>query len=589
MRTLSKIKYCIILFISFLFMACGDELLKEKPIGIFETETAIQTEPDALAALGNVYRILAGRGGFMDSDGLIRITSGMTHQTESGLGGSTSWQITTSSSDFQLPFQTLYKAINSANYIIEEAAGLSVTASKTSYIGIDGKTYQLKDRIVSEAKFLRALSYFYAVNIWGDVPMPTKAFTSLAQNSDLPKTNKSIIYDSLIIKDLEECANVLPKKSNYNTPDKFRASAGAARALLSKVFLYLGDYHKNFPEKYNFGNASDYYLQAKKYAELVLKDNDYALFDDYAKNGSVMYEQGSECIFSLPHDINNNLFEQFMARTMDLSNPIGLKSPSWMGSTYMLVETYRRMPFDYRKWRMYYYGTTRKAYYPTKFWDVNATNGGITGTDGPVLRLAEVMLIYAEAANEINNGPTDSAAMYLSQIRQRATRFFGTATGLSSPTYKPNYLKFEPQFTPAGILEFEESTDVISTTKQNIKINFATVDFTKGVPMPKVTGAIVNLRTRKPTDNSNLYITNKATLQSLSYDAFSTELWNEYDYELLWEGTRLFDFFRKRKLETMGTLTSKVQNGRPFSYNYLLPFPANEIVVNKNLIQNPGY
>ncbi|WP_026903277.1 RagB/SusD family nutrient uptake outer membrane protein [Pedobacter glucosidilyticus] len=592
---MKKIKQIILYYtivISLLLSACGKELLEEKPFGIFDSATTIKTEGDALAALGSAYRNLGGRGGFLDFDGIVRLTSGMTHQTETGLGGSTSWRLSPSSADFQIPYQTLYRAINSANYIIEKADELSPSASITTYEAIDGKTYKLKDRIIAEAKFLRALCFFYAVNFWGDVPMPLKAFTALNQESNLPKTSKEIIYRDLIVKDLVECANILPKKSSYATIDKFRASAGAARALLSKVYLYLGDYHKNFPEVYAFGNATEYYNKSKHYAALVLKDNDYALFDDYAKNHSVAFEQGSETILSFPHDLNNGLFDQFMARTMDLSNPIALRNPSWMGSSSVLIETYRRLPFDYRKWRMYYYGTIRRAFYPTKFWDPGATNAGITGVDGTVLRLAEVMLIYAEAANEVNQGPTDSAAMYLSMVRKRGSTFFGTSTGLTTPTsttHRPNYSKFETQFTPRGFIEFEETTDAISTSRQNIRINFATVDLTRGVPMPRITGALTSVRTRKPTDNTGLYLTSQTLLRQLNYTDFSNELWNEYDYELLWEGTRLFDLFRKRKLETLRTLTSKVQDGRPFNYNYLLPIPANELVVNKNLTQNPGY
>jgi hypothetical protein len=193
----------------------------------------------------------------------------------------------------------------------------------------------------------------------------------------------------------------------------------------------------------------------------------------------------------------------------------------------------------------------------------------------------------------VYEGPNDKAATYLSMIRKRATRFFGSTTGLTGTgvtTHKQEYKKFGTEFTPTGVLEFDESKNVITTSKENIKIDFSKFDINVGVPIPKITGAVTALRTAKPAiDYTNLYITNKDVLKFMTYEQFALELWNEYDYELFWEGSRLFDYYRKRRLNTLPTLTTKVTTGRIQPYHYLLPFPANEMSTNTKLVQNPGY
>lgn len=117
-----------------------------------------------------------------------------------------------------------YRMINRANLVLLQGPGITDDTS-------------LRDRIVGEAKFLRAWAYFELVSMWGEVPVYTDVITSATDFK--AKSPVSEIY-SLIITDLTEAAAALP--DNYGTSDNGRATSGAANTLLGRVLMQKGDY-----------------------------------------------------------------------------------------------------------------------------------------------------------------------------------------------------------------------------------------------------------------------------------------------------------------------------------------------------------
>jgi len=115
----------------------------------------------------------------------------------------------------------LYKEINRCNAAIDRADGV---------VGLDPVKKAVR---VGEAKFLRALSYFWLVQQWGDVPMPLKE--SLAGKLEAPKSASKDIYTQ-IIADLNSAIAGLP----LSQTDQGRATQGAAKFLLAKVYLTRG-------------------------------------------------------------------------------------------------------------------------------------------------------------------------------------------------------------------------------------------------------------------------------------------------------------------------------------------------------------
>ncbi|UXX79816.1 RagB/SusD family nutrient uptake outer membrane protein [Reichenbachiella carrageenanivorans] len=122
---------------------------------------------------------------------------------------------------------------------------------------------------VGEAKFLRALSYFYAVQQWGDIPMPLEEVTTATR--EVTKVPAAQVYDQIIM-DLEEAAAILPTKGNT---DYGRATKGAAQFLLARVHLTRG---WNFDN--SLGGTSADFNKAVEYADLIIAD--YPLESNYS-------------------------------------------------------------------------------------------------------------------------------------------------------------------------------------------------------------------------------------------------------------------------------------------------------------------
>lgn len=127
-----------------------------------------------------------------------------------------------SNGSLQSLWDLLYREINRCNAVIGRADAV---------VGMDATKKSIR---VCEAKFLRSLCYFYAVQQWGDIPMPL--VESLIGNLDWPKTASKDVY-SQIITDLNACVATLPLPS---ATDIGRATQGAAKFLLAKVYLTRG-------------------------------------------------------------------------------------------------------------------------------------------------------------------------------------------------------------------------------------------------------------------------------------------------------------------------------------------------------------
>lgn len=277
-----------------------------------------------------------------------------------------------------------------------------------------------KDNIKGQALFLRALAYFDLVQYFGKVPMHLTPVTN-REEAALPLSEVDAVY-SQIIADATQAATLLPKKS---VQEAGRATSGAAKTLLGNVYAV----QKNWPA-----------------AETVLKEvidsGEYALLGDYAAVFSVGNKNNSESVFEVQfkegtEGYASGFIYQMLPVPMTAaevtaltgaSNAQQLGSEAFNVPTKDLVAAYEAG--DLRK--AVSIGTVtlsldgNKTYpYIKKLLQPHA-QAGITGTNWPVYRYAEVLLLYAEALNE--NGKA-TAATYLNQIRNRAGLLVTTAIG----------------------------------------------------------------------------------------------------------------------------------------------------------------
>lgn len=184
----------------------------------------------------------------------------------------------------------LYQEIGRCNTAVSRAANVR-----------DMPEDQLQVRL-AEAKFLRALAYFYLVQQWGDVPMPLTETVSASK--DATRVAASTIY-AQIIKDLEEAENVLPPTAS----DYGRATKGAAQFLLARVHLTRG---WNFKQSLGGSNAD--FQQALSYADKIIAAYPLAakysdLFPQHSKNpllqgNPVQNDKNAEIVFAIQYSSN---------------------------------------------------------------------------------------------------------------------------------------------------------------------------------------------------------------------------------------------------------------------------------------------
>lgn len=283
-----------------------------------------------------------------------------------------------------------------------------------------------KDRHKAEAKFLRALAYFDMVRIFGDVPMITKTI-SVAESYKIPREKVQKIYDELIIKDLLEAEAKLPK--TYTGANIGRATSGAAKSLLGKVYLTL----KDFPK----AEAKLQEVTTMGYSLLT----NYNDLWDYSKN-----KHHSEYIFDVEYEqgqgsLGSNFTGQFALDFQAGGGPLVAEEvrrwniPSGTGGDsgipfQTIFDAYKISPGDKRQYVSASTGiigangvlipiaTTGVPALTLKYMSVLVGSASDCNVNWKIIRYADVLLMYAEALNE--NGKTDIALTYLNMVRVRA-------------------------------------------------------------------------------------------------------------------------------------------------------------------------
>lgn len=283
--------------------------------------------------------------------------------------------LTAMEDQFFSPFYTaLYKSILSANNVIEN--------SKV-------------DTEVGEAKFLRALAYFKLVRVFGDVPVNLSASPSTTDGSILARQPVADVYNNVIIPDLEDAIAALDTKIVEG-----RASKYAAQGLLGKVFVQMGDFNQaeaHLAAVVNGATAAEITLQAN-YADIFGVDNDL----------------NSEVIFAT--QISSSISDEY-GFTEFWSWYGGLDTKSLEPLDTDLIAAFDASPGDLRRAVNIDEALLRSPKYPQ--------TGG-PDHDWIELRLADVILLYAETLNE--NGSTPAALVELNKIRTRAGLANSTAS-----------------------------------------------------------------------------------------------------------------------------------------------------------------
>lgn len=386
--------------------SCENDFLTEQPKDFLSPTNFYQTEADATAALIATYSNLRS----IYSQNFYFVGDLPSEQTNPGTGNNID---RTNIDNFLFePTNTIttalwndsYVTINRANAVIERVPGISMNADR-------------RNMIVAEARFLRALSYFHLVRIFGGVPLRIKETTSL-EGLDVARSPVADVY-ALIIADLKEAETALPnQQTGVNLG---RASKGAASALLAYVYL----------TKKDWTNA------AAKSQEIIDKAGTYgySLFTNSADLWKIENKNKQEHIFmcqyqSGPEGLGSAYNHFFTSRS---ANAILVGGS---GFAIHLVED--------AFWKSFAAGDTRRdasilssftdpktlkvISYPStalaelsifKYYDPASFARSNNNNNYPILRYADVLLINAEALNE-SAGPGTQAYESVNKIRRRA-------------------------------------------------------------------------------------------------------------------------------------------------------------------------
>jgi hypothetical protein len=423
----------ILLIGVFYFTAC--DFLDEDPDSLINTETFYKTEEDAIAATNALYEYLTvgtegifdtGFGGIFFNDYWVikdlLSDNCITNIASNEYATLNEFSFNANNIRIELYWQDIYKVIHNANVVISRVPDIPMDESR-------------KDHLISEARFIRAMMYFEAVRLFGDVPLILKETLDI-NDALISRTSESNVYDA-IVEDLEWARDHLS--------DSFRVGLGrptpmACRALLSKVFLEMGEYQ----------DAADE-------AQIVVESGSHPLFQYYGDLWQLENANSGEIIMAInysgtlsqgfkPNQYHVRLLPSGLAEFGGPENAWG-----WERPTDNLLDSFD--PQDQRKEHSFITSFSPDSgpvitFEPhiSKFWDQeDEPRGNNTNMDVIYLRTADIMLVYAEALNEINNGPNVTAYNMINDVRERA-RFDGT-----------QYLNILPDLSGLGYQQFKDA------------------------------------------------------------------------------------------------------------------------------------
>ncbi len=400
-----KNKIIHFLLLPLILMGCNEDFLDLNPISQANVGNFYKTQEDMTNAVWGVYDILQ-RDGIYGFSMMVAGENRSDNVTNTLKGQSYSdfddFVISTNNSIINNLWNTHYAGIYRANVVLGRIDNVPMDEA-------------LKNRYVAEVKFLRGLMYFNLVRIFGDVPLAITEPVSIEEGYGHGRVPTTQVYQQ-ILQDLSEAAQVLPV--SYGGNDIGRATMGAALALLGKVYLTIQD----------FQSAS---TTLKKVIDLGV----YELLPDYAALWDPANANHAESIFEIQYKKgglgegsrypNDAAPRQSAAAVVEIGGGQGIYIPE-----SNMIDTYETG--DPRKETSLAEGYTSEAgdYVPDPYilklieQPFQVHDSDINWT---VLRYADVLLMYAEALNELSYEANGEAFTYLNMVRARVGLPFKTS------------------------------------------------------------------------------------------------------------------------------------------------------------------
>src|SRR6266496_4195118 len=417
---MKTIKY-ISIIISVLVISSCKKFLEENPTGSLTPESNVTSPEIARAFANSAYSQLTtlDEGSGLYGGNTAELMEFMTGTADGNAQTEAFrfYDLTYDAESFYIDtwWQGMYYGIANCNLALQKIGEITTIdeAEKTN--------------MLAEVHTLRALYYFYLVRMFGDVPKITTVVSDLDSVRPARAPVKEI-YDDIIIPDL-----LLAEQSTLSWQDNTGlVSMGGIKSLLADVYLtYAG---------YPVQGGDQYYAESAKRSKEVIDNGGYNLFPQYTDMINPANKNKDEFIWQVQFaaGINDN---DLTAKTLALYKRISVYSDEFGGlvPTKQFVESYPdgdKRAEEKQFFYTWYPGNPNNfppgdprldsvnlgGYYLYKYFDVQAvTSTAHSDLNFTIYRLADIMLMYAEASNHTEHGPNADATAYVNAIRARAT------------------------------------------------------------------------------------------------------------------------------------------------------------------------
>jgi hypothetical protein len=564
--------------------------LTETPTASVSTATAFSNVANATESVLGVYAKLAGDSGYgsrlslyytVDQDEMVGPAN--SSAPDNDRRDIARYEATPNNAQLEAPWEDLYAGIERANICIKYIPLMP------AYTSAGSSDQPLLQRLYGEALTLRAQFYFELIRNWGDVPAP---FVPSADQPTLylTRTDRDVIYDH-ILADLLTAEALVPWRTDVTTGRDQRITKGAVKGLRARIALFRGGYSlrnstgimsrdADYLTYYTIAHSECSDLLARRdehtlnpsfqglfqsYIDAHTADPNYEVMFEVAMGGGTSSSDSKLGYYDGPrvNNLGNSSLTAvptyfYAFNTNDLRRDVTI-APYFtnLDGTKVLQKIITLASGKFRRdW------ITNPSIAPT-------SAAQYFGVDWPILRFSDILLMFAESDNEINQGPTAAAISAFNEVRTRGFGGNAALIGTTPTTYAAffNAIVSERSFEFGGegirkfdLIRWNLLNSTIATTRANLTLM---------------------LNKQAPYNNlpQSMYYQNAS--QTLIYGnslyAPTPSSAPANNTKVAWVSAL-----------TAAYITDVAQLFKP-NHGELLPIPAVSIQANPKLTQNPGY
>lgn len=366
--------------------SCEDYLEVDTPNYKIDSKTVFANDQTARSALQGVFNQLFNTSFANGGSQSVSFIAALSADT---------YALTSTTQDLVEYHQNQISSDNNYNLILWSGAYNIIYQTNALLKGVKGNSLlsnELVHQIEGSSKFIRAFTYFYLVNLYGEVPLILD--TDYEQNALAIRTSTDTVY-AQILEDLKDSAVLLGK--NYPEGDRTQPNRFAALALLARINLFLG----NWAEAENY---SSQVIEASTYYEILDDPN------------QVFLANSREAIWQISPIGWGNSFTHTRDGNLLIKTPTSY-NPVVLSESFLKIFT---NPYDkrYESWVSPFVNEEDTLYSPYKYKVQYDASGGSISEYSMVLRLAEQYLIRAEARTRM--GAIPGAIEDINKIKYRA-------------------------------------------------------------------------------------------------------------------------------------------------------------------------